>query len=324
MSTIIQPKNIIEEGDLVIIYVNFKQTYALTVEHGKTFQTRFGALRHDLLIGRTFGSKVDCTKGYVYVLCPTPELYTQNLSHRTQILYSHDIALITTMLNLKPGSVLAEAGTGSGSFTHAAARTLAPGGLLYTFEVDEERYKLASKDLSKHGLDFLVKIAHRDVCSSGFNLVNVVDAVFLDLPRPWEVIESAAAAMKSNALCRFCSFSPCIEQVQRTCDQLRKFNFVEIDVVECIPRTMKIAEISWPPDYSVVDQSSPKEDINDQPLAKVAKMETIERNEMKEEVVPANGKSKFNHTYLSCVPYPAEQPTHTGYLTFATKLPRFN
>lgn len=314
MSAIIRPKKLIEEGDFVVIYVNFKQTYAFIVKRGETFQTRFGALRHDLLIGRKYGSKVDCTKGYVYVLCPTPELYTQNLSHRTQILYTHDIGLITTWLDLKPGSVFAEAGTGSGSLTHAAARTIAPNGFLYTFEVDEERFRLASSDFERHGLSSLIKITHRDVCAEGLGLENVVDAVFLDLPRPWEVIESAASAMKIDSLCRFCSFSPCIEQVQRTCDVLRKMNFIQVEVVECVPRTMKVIEVDYQPDYVVKSTSA---NITSEPPAKVAKIESVI-----EAIDASCAKKAASNSYLSAVAFPAEQPTHTGFLTFATLLPR--
>ena len=57
-------------------------------------------------IGRPYGSKVEATdgRGFVYLLSPTPELWTQVLKHRTQILYTADISLITSLLELKPGS----------------------------------------------------------------------------------------------------------------------------------------------------------------------------------------------------------------------------
>jgi tRNA (adenine57-N1/adenine58-N1)-methyltransferase catalytic subunit len=41
--------------------------------------------------------------GYIYLLAPTPELWTKVLGHRTQILYAGDIALICAQLELRPG-----------------------------------------------------------------------------------------------------------------------------------------------------------------------------------------------------------------------------
>lgn len=50
-------------------------------------------------------------KGWVYLLHPTPELWTVNLLHRTQILYTTDISMVILQLALKPGSVVIESGT---------------------------------------------------------------------------------------------------------------------------------------------------------------------------------------------------------------------
>lgn len=102
----------IKEGDVVIIFLGHDSMMPIKVESGAQTQTRYGAIRHSTdLIGRRFGSKVTCSKGgWVYVLHPTPELWTVNLPHRTQILYTTDIANITLMLDLKPGSVVCESG----------------------------------------------------------------------------------------------------------------------------------------------------------------------------------------------------------------------
>jgi tRNA A58 N-methylase Trm61 len=35
---------------------------------------------------------------------------------------------------------------------------------------------------------------------------------------------------------RLCSFSPCIEQVQRTCEELKAQGFTEVSTVECLLR----------------------------------------------------------------------------------------
>ena len=103
-------KKKIEEGDTVILFLGFDNMIQFIVDKTRTHQTKYGAIKHKDLIGVCFGSKIQCSKGYAHVLHPTPELWTQNLPHRTQILYSTDISFITFVLDLKPGSVVVEAG----------------------------------------------------------------------------------------------------------------------------------------------------------------------------------------------------------------------
>lgn len=114
-------KEVIEEGDIVILYLNLNNMYSLEVK-AKTFnkkaelvdnvfQTTYGALKVISLVGQKYGSKIELTKGWAHVLQPTPELWTVILPHRTQIIYSPDISLITHLMELKPGSIIIETGT---------------------------------------------------------------------------------------------------------------------------------------------------------------------------------------------------------------------
>src|SRR4051812_41162659 len=49
--------------------------------------------------------------------------------------------------------------------------------------------------------------------------------VFLDLPAPWEAVPYAKEAFKQHRTGKICSFSPCIEQVQRTVATLSENGF---------------------------------------------------------------------------------------------------
>ncbi|XP_004348227.2 tRNA(m1A58)-methyltransferase subunit TRM61, partial [Capsaspora owczarzaki ATCC 30864] len=219
----------IELGDTVILYLSPTELEAITIKRGGVERNKFGDFPHANMIGKPFGSKIYAMnkRSWIMALYPTPELWTRALPHRTQIIYSTDISLVAMYLNLKPGSVVIESGTGSASLSHAIIRTVAPTGHLHTFEYHEQRAQLARQDFEAHGLSHLVTVRCRDACKEGFGLERVADAVFLDLPSPWDAVESATRALKGPGA-KLCSFSPCLEQVQKTCTRLRALGYQDI------------------------------------------------------------------------------------------------
>ncbi|XP_066150717.1 tRNA (adenine(58)-N(1))-methyltransferase catalytic subunit TRMT61A [Euwallacea fornicatus] len=299
-------KDKIDEGDTVVLYLTISQIYSIKaekkvlnkkgIEVENVFQTPFGALKCEDLIGKIYGSKVSLSKGWGYVLAPTPELWTLTLPHRTQIIYTPDISMILMQLELSPGSVVIESGTGSGSLSHAIIRAVKPHGHLYTFDFHEIRSKTAKQEFEEHDLGKYVTVEHRDVCETGFGeeLNGTADAVFLDLPHPWLAIPHSVNALKSSGG-RICSFSPCIEQVQKTCQKLTELGFKEIETMEVLQTQ-----------YNVQTKHIPVIDLQ---FLKVAKSE--ENTEKKEKEV---------QKIVTSMP-PAQQPGHTGYLTFGTLYP---
>jgi len=308
----LQFKDEIELGDLVILYVNFTSMYPVYVrdtvlskkgvEVENIYQTKYGALKAIDLVGKKFGSKVQLTKGYGYVLQPTPQLWTKCLPHRTQILYQTDISMILLQLELKPGSVVVESGTGSGSLSHSIISTVAPSGHLHTFDFHQERVERARQEFEEHGMgEELVTVKHRDVCADGFDLKGVADAVFLDLPHPWLVVTHAKNALRRSGG-RICSFSPCIEQVQKTCLELKKSGFTELITMECLNREFQVRKITLPVFDPDMDPLTTREN----------RKRGLEDDNDKEE------PSKETETkFLTGVPL-TNMPGHTGYLTFAT------
>lgn len=113
-------KKIIEEGDIIVLYLgpqnmhSFEVTEKIINKKGEyvdnVFQTTYGALKVPSLIGKEYGSKVELSKGWAFVIQPTPELWTTTLPHRTQIIYTPDISLIIHLLDLVPGSIAIETG----------------------------------------------------------------------------------------------------------------------------------------------------------------------------------------------------------------------
>ncbi|XP_043240522.1 tRNA (adenine(58)-N(1))-methyltransferase catalytic subunit TRMT61A-like isoform X1 [Amphibalanus amphitrite] len=304
-------KTHVEMGDTVILYLNIKNIHAITVSEEvknkkgnmvpNIFQTVYGALKVKDLVGMKYGSQVQMTRGWAFALHPTPELWTLTLPHRTQILYTPDISMVLTQLELRPGSVVCEAGTGSGSLSHAILRTIAPTGHLHTFDFHEQRSRLAAEEFSAHGVGDYVTARHRDVCGEGFDLDSVADAVFLDLPRPYDAVPFAKQALKKSGG-RICSFSPCIEQVQKTCDSLRKHGFTELQTLECLQREFQVRKsVMSVFDLSQQPPTDGSADGDERPSKKAA-MEERPRE------------------VLTGIPL-TTMPGHTGFLTFATLPP---
>lgn len=293
----VEYSDFIQDGDVAVVYLGHDSMMPVKVQQGAQTQTRYGVIRHSTdLIGQRYGSKVTCSKGgWVHVLHPTPELWTVTLPHRTQILYTTDIATITMMLELKPGSVVCESGTGSGSLSHAILRTVAPTGHLHTVEFHQQRAEKVAEEFKEHRVGHLVTVRNQDVCKDGFGVTGVADAVFLDIPSPWEAVGHAKAALKRQGG-RVCSFSPCIEQVQKTCEALAHQGFEEISPLEVLLRVHDVRTVSLPlPDFG--------------PDASSAQTPPDARE----------GTPRYGSVALKTTTAPREMPGHTGYLTFATK-----
>lgn len=240
----IKYEKFISFGDRVIIYLGHDEIQSILISKDVVHQTKYGAIKHDELVGKPFGCKLQILKGFVHILHPTPELWTLALRHRTQILYNIDISEILFKLDIRPGSMVVEAGTGSGSLSHSILRSVYPSGHLHTFDFHSGRVEEAQREFNAHGFDSkLVTIKERDVCAEGFGLgEGSVDAVFLDLPSPWLAVGHAAYALVEGG--RICCFSPCIEQVQRTYKVLLENKFSDLITVECLNRELIVRETS--------------------------------------------------------------------------------
>ncbi|KZV73192.1 tRNA methyltransferase complex GCD14 subunit [Peniophora sp. CONT] len=234
----------IEAGDVAIAFMTRDLIQPFVIEPGKDLNNKFGYYRHSDLIGLPWGSKVGSRngKGFIHILRPTPELWTLGLPHRTQILYLADISLIVSWLNIRPGSTVIEAGTGSGSFTHSIARTVGSTGKIFTYEFHEARASKAREEFERHGMAG-VTLTHRNVCKDGFTIENAADAVFLDLPAPWDAVEHAKKALRDDRTTRICCFSPCMEQVLRTVSSLNEAGFTDITMYETLLRPHEVNEV---------------------------------------------------------------------------------
>ena len=128
-----------------------------------------------------------------------------------------------------------EAGTGSGSFTSALAFAVGATGKVTTYEVREEMQKKAKENISFLGLADRVEFKLRNI-NDGFDEKNV-DALFLDLPNPYDYVPQVREALKPGGF--FGTLLPTTNQIQTTIRALRRADFAFVDVCEIMMRYYK-------------------------------------------------------------------------------------
>ncbi|MEM3522249.1 MAG: tRNA (adenine-N1)-methyltransferase [Candidatus Bathyarchaeia archaeon] len=240
---------IINEDTNVILYFDEKRKWFIKVKKNSFFHTHKGIIKLDELIGKSFGECVKSTLGHKFlVLKPTLYDYIMNCERPTQIIYPKDIGLILIKLGVSPGKKIIEVGTGSGALTIALANAIKPNGHVYSYEIREEFIKVAKKNLSNAGLLDFVTIRHANA-KEGF-LEKDVDALVMDVAEPWEIIPHAYKALKGGY--PLASFSPTINQVEKTAISLKENRFIDVETIECFIREIKVKKGSTRPATTMI------------------------------------------------------------------------
>jgi len=135
-----------------------------------------------------------------------------------------------------PGSRVIEAGTGSGGLTLALARAVGSQGHVHSYEIRHDISQLAQKNLQALGLTDWVTFNLRDI-AKGFDETGV-DALFLDVRRPWGYLSPVVAALKDSGF--FGAILPTTNQVVDLVSALEaKQVFGHIEVEEILVRPYK-------------------------------------------------------------------------------------
>ena len=223
--------HVAQENDLVLFIGQDRKQFVVRLEPGGQLQTHRGYLNHDDLLGQPLGREVLSHLDYPFVILQpsTSDLISQ-LKRTTQIMYPKDIGYTLLKLSVLPGDRIIEAGTGSGGLAVALARAVGPGGKVYSYEIRPDILNLARKNLEALGLADCVSLTLRDI-AEGFDETGV-DALFLDVRRPWAYLAQVTAALKDSGF--FGAILPTANQVAdlvRGLEEQRTFGHIEVEEV---------------------------------------------------------------------------------------------
>lgn len=240
--------------DLVLFYHNERTSYLLSLPKEGFFSTHKGNIDFSKVKGKEYGDSIKTHTGEIfYLLKPTWADLEMRVRRTTTIIYPKDAGWMILKSHISPGSKVVEIGTGSGAFTIILANMVRPRGKVYTYEMREGFLENARKNLRRIGLDRYVEFFCEDV-SKGSLGVEGIDAVFVDLPQPWDVIPQAYEALKGGH--SLLSLSPSIEQIQKTKSILELTGFTRIEVVEILERGILVREGKTRPKERMVSHTA--------------------------------------------------------------------
>lgn len=224
------------DGDLVQLLGRRHKSHFIRLKAGAVFQTHRGEIRHDEMIGKPWGTRLySHTDNPFFLMRPGLADLITEIKRNTQIIYPKDIGYIVMVMGIGPGVHVLEAGTGSGALTTAFAFLVGDSGKVTSYEKREQMQNLARNNLTRLGLENRVDLKLGDV-ADGFK-EREVDAIFLDLPNPYDYIPQVKASLKLGGFLGM--ILPTTNQVSKSLAALRGNDFAFLEVCEILLRFYK-------------------------------------------------------------------------------------
>lgn len=208
------------------------------VIHDTEFHTEKGVISQEDIINTKVGDVLETHMGKKYtVIEPNINDYIDLMKRNCSILLPQDLGLITGFTGIGYGSKIVESGTGAGSSLLFFANIVGPDGHVSSYEIREDFVKIIKENIS--GTDFKnITLYNQDVTEGFKEEDNSIDLVFLDLPKPGEVIEDAYRILKTGGF--IAVYTPYVEQFQIVNKVLGKSGFKNIKIREGNVRELEI------------------------------------------------------------------------------------
>jgi len=226
----------IKEDSFILVYRDRRRKWLVRASETPKLHTHLGILDCKALVGQEYGTRVLTTlNDELMILKPTVEDILMKFSRRTQVIYPKDIGMIIVKCGIHSGSRVFEAGTGSGAATAAMAWSVAPGGRVFSYDINEEFQAGARKNLQRFGLLENVTLKQQDA-KLGVEERDL-DAALIDMGDPWELVKPVKEALAPSAM--LAAICPTMNQAERLVQTLHEEGFAATETLELIARNIE-------------------------------------------------------------------------------------
>ena len=238
-----------EIGAAVLFASKDRKSYVRTLQANGALGTHLGTIAFNDVIGLAYGSAVRTHLDQLfYLLQPSLDDLLQHARHTTTIIQPKDLGYIALKLGVASGSRVIEAGTGSGGLTTCLALLVGDSGQVISYDRKADSIEVARRNLDRASVTGRVQFKTRDVIE-GFDETDA-DALFLDVPNPWDFLAVARAALIGGG--HFGAIVPTMNQVIDLVSALYQGDWFKVEVEELLLRSYKVLPARVRPDERMV------------------------------------------------------------------------
>lgn len=238
-------------GDRVQLTDSRGKMYSFFLQPGNQWHSHKGWINHDEIIGKNEGVVILSNSGTSYqAFRPLLNDYVLSMPRGATIIYPKDSAVIVGFCDLFPGAHVLEAGAGSGALSISILRAIGETGVLTSYEERADFLEIARANVRNYfgELPSNWQLKNGRVENSEFS--SSYDRVVLDMLAPWDVITTAADALKPGGV--LCCYVATTTQLSRTAEALRESDlFSEPESFETMLRNWHHEGLAVRPQHSM-------------------------------------------------------------------------
>ena len=226
--------------------------FLISLDESASFHFDKGSLPHSDIIGSPEGSTLHSSKGAALVaLRPRLADHVLRMKRGAAVMYPKDAGALITWADISPGSVVVEAGTGSGALTLALSRAVGASGKVVSVE--------RRADHATHARSLIESFAGTVPANVDLRVGEVEDVlteihpdrIVLDIPEPWHSVPIAADVLPGGG--GFACYLPTVPQVQTVREAMSATRaFTGSETFEIMLRTWTVDGRSVRPDHRMV------------------------------------------------------------------------